>query len=168
MSGRELKVVKFLDQKLDPGLAKKLATCGIIYIIAVLIHDVDHIRQALNWGYTIPLSIWALNLTVYVFPVVTLFLSRSRRASATLVGAVGGVFTSASFVILHLCGSSTGLWGVWNFSYFALMKGVTCNGAFYQGVDWLSWVLLFHVPVFCLPCSGVCFREYLRLKKEAA
>lgn len=168
MSDRELKVAKFLDQKLDPGLAKKLAACGIIYIIAVLIHDGDHIRQALNWGYTIPLSIWALNLTVYVFPVVTLFLAKSRRASATLVGAVGGVFTSASFVILHLCGSSTGLWGVWNFSYFALMRGVTYNGAFYQGVDWLSWVLLFHVPVFCLPCSGVCFREYLRLKKEAA
>lgn len=98
-----------------------MLVCGIIMVIAVLIHDGDHIRQALNWGYHIPLAIWALNLTVYIFPFVTVFLAKSRRMSVTLVGAVGGIFTSASFVILHLCGSATGLWGVWNFSYFELM-----------------------------------------------
>lgn len=109
-----------------------------------------------------------LNLTVYVLPVVTLFLARSGRPSATLVGAVAGVFTTASFLILHLCGSFTGNWGVWNYSYFALTKGVTYNGVFYQGVDWLSWVLLFHIPVCCLPCSWVCFKQYLKLKHDAA
>ena len=141
---------------------------AIVMIVAVLIHDGDHIRQALNWGYSIPLSLWVLNLTVYVLPVVTLFLARSGRPSATLVGAVAGVFTTASFLILHLCGSFTGNWGVWNYSYFALIKGVTYNGVFYQGVDWLSWVLLFHIPVCCLPCSWVCFRQYLKLKHDAA
>lgn len=166
MSEKELKAAKFIDKKLSAGISKKLSICALVMIAAVLIHDGDHIRQALNWGYTIPLSIWALNLTVYVFPVVTLFLARSRRASVTLVGAVGGIFTSASFLILHLFGSSSGLWGVWNFSYFELIKGVSYNGVFYQGVDWLSWVLLFHVPVFCLPCSYICFKEFLRLKKD--
>ena len=66
------------------------------------------------------------------------------------------------------CGSFTGNWGVWNYLYFALIKGVTYNGVFYQGVDWLSWVLLFHIPVCCLPCSWVCFRQYLKLKHDAA
>lgn len=156
-----------LDKKLDAKTVHTMLVCGIVMVIAVLLHDGDHIRQALNWGYHIPLAIWALNLTVYVFPVVTIFLAKSSRMSATLVGAIGGIFTSASFVILHLCGSATGLWGVWNFSYFELIKGVTYQGNFYQGVDWLSWVLLFHVPVLCLPCSYVGFKQYFRLKKEA-
>ena len=166
MSSKEKQTIAFLDTKLSPEPAKKIATCGIIMIIAVLIHDGDHIRQALNWGYSIPLSIWALNLTVYIFPCVTLFLAKTGRASATLVGGIGGIFTSASFCILHLFGSSTGLWGVWNFSYFDLIRGVTYKGVFYQGVDTLSWILLFHVPAFCLPCSYICFKEYFRLKKN--
>ena len=167
MSDKEKQAAEFLDRKLDEITAKKCVVCALIMIAAVLIHDGDHIRQAHNWGYSIPISLWALNLTVYVFPVVTLFLGKSKRASATLVGAIGGIFTSASFVILHLCGSSTGLWGVWNFSYFELIKGVTYQGVYYQGIDALSWILLFHVPVFCLPCSYVLFKEYFRLKKEA-
>ena len=46
-------------------------------------------------------------------------------------------------------------------------KGVTYDGVFYQGVDWLSWVLLFHIPMFCLPCSAICFKEYRKLKNAA-
>lgn len=167
MSKKEAKAVKLLDTKLDKKVIKTLTVCTVIMLIAILIHDGDHIRQAYNWGYTIPLSLWALNLTVYVLPVVTLFLARSARASATLVGAIAGVFTTASFLIIHLCGSFTGNWGVWNFSYFDLIKGITYGGVFYQGVDWLSWVLLFHIPVFCLPCSAICFKEYRKLKNAA-
>ena len=167
MSEAQAKTVKLLDTKLDAKTIKTITVCAIVMVIAVLIHDGDHIRQALNWGYSIPISLWVLNLTVYVLPVVTLFLARSGRLSATLVGAVAGVFTTASFLILHLCGSFTGNWGVWNFSYFDLINGVTYNGVFYQGIDWLSWVLLFHIPVCCLPCSWVCFKEYLRIKNAA-
>ena len=94
---------------------------------------------------------------MYVLPVVTLFLARSARVSATLVGAVAGVFTTASFLLLHLCGSFTGNWGVWNFSYFDLIKGVPYDGG----------LLLFHIPVFCLPCSAICFKEYRKLKNAA-
>ena len=156
-----------LDKKLDEKTTHTMFVCGIVMVIAVLIHDGDHIRQALNWGYQIPLAIWALNLTVYIFPVVTIFLAKSRRMSSTLVGAIGGIFTPASFLGLHLMGSATGLWGVWNFSYFELIDGVWYNGVFYQGIDTLSWIFLFHVPAMCLPCSYISFREYLRLKKEA-
>ncbi len=167
MSEKEKAAAKLLDTKLDAKLAKKICKCAVIMLIAVLIHDGDHIRQAFKWTYSIPLSLWALNLTVYVLPVVSIFLAKSRRASSTLICAIAGVFTSASFVILHLCGSSTGLWGVWNFSYFELIDGVWYNGVFYQGIDTLSWIFLFHVPVMCLPCSYISFKEYLRLKKEA-
>lgn len=165
MSGKDKQTLRALDTKLDGRVVKRLTTCAVIMLVSILIHDGDHIRQAYKWTYSIPLSLWALNLTVYVLPVVSLFLVRSRRFSALLVTAIAGVFTSASFVILHLCGSSTGLWGVWNFSYFELIKGVTYNGVFYQGVDTLSWIFLFHVPALCLPCSYVSFREYLKAKK---
>lgn len=101
-----------LDKKLDEKTAHTMFICGVVMVIAVLIHDGDHIRQAINWGYHIPLAIWALNLTVYIFPVITIFLAKSRRMSATLVGAIGGIFTPASFLGLHLFGSATGLWGV--------------------------------------------------------
>ena len=108
--------------------------------------------------------------------MVTIFLAKSRRMSATLGGAIGGIFTPGSFLALHLFGSATGLWGVWNFSYFELMKGVTYQGNFYQGnfyqgnfyqgVDWISWVLLHMLP-FCIPCAVIGFKHWARLKKEA-
>ena len=75
MSEAQEKTVKLLDSKLDAAVIKTVTTCAIVMIVAVLIHDGDHIRQALNWGYSIPLSLWVLNLTVYVLPVVTLFLA---------------------------------------------------------------------------------------------
>lgn len=89
--------------------------------------------------------------------MVTIFLAKSRRMSATLVGAIGGIFTPGSFLALHLFGSATGLWGVWNFSYFELMKGV----------DWISWVLLLHMLPCCIPCAVIGFKHWARLKKEA-
>lgn len=165
MSNRQ--TAAMLDKKLAAKTAKTMFLCGIVMICSVLAHDFDHIRQAHNWGYTIPLSLWVLNLTVYIFPVITIFLSKSNRMSATLVGAIGGIFTTVSFLTLHFFGSATGLWGIWNFSYFELMKGVTYQGNYYQGVDWLSWVLLFHIPVFCLPCSYIGFKNFFRLKREA-
>ena len=74
MSEKEAKAVKLLDTKLDKKVIKTLTICTVIMLIAILIHDGDHIRQAYNWGYTIPLSLWALNLTVYVLPVVGFLL----------------------------------------------------------------------------------------------
>ena len=74
MSEKEAKAVKLLDTKLDKKVIKTLTVCTVIMLIAILIHDGDHIRQAYNWGYTIPLSLWALNLTVYVLPVVCFLL----------------------------------------------------------------------------------------------
>ena len=139
--------IKLLDIKLDDKPARRLMILALVILASILIHDCDHIRQAYNWGYTIPLSVLAVNLTVYILPVVSIFLTKNRRWSATIVTAVCGLFTSGSFNFLHLFGSSTGLWGIWNQSYFAL------------GVDWISWAFLAEVTVLCIPCT--CLAMYL-------
>lgn len=167
MSESNQKTLKILAQKLDAASSKILMTCSLVILASVLMHDGDHLRQAWNWGYNIPLSLLVLNLVVYILPAVSIFLTKMERASASLVVAFAGVFTTAGFLIIHLCGAFSGLWGVWNFSYFELIKGVTWQGVYYQGVDWISWVFLFEVPVLCLPSSFVAFRQYLRLKKAA-
>ncbi len=166
MSERNKKVVKLLDKKLDINMSKMLMKCSIVILISVLLHDGDHLRQAFNWGYSIPLSLLVLNLVVYILPVVSIFLTKLNRASACLVIAFTGVFTSAAFLIIHLCGAFTGLWGVWNFSYFELIKGVTWQGVYYQGVDFISWIFLFEVPALSLPSSYIAYKQYLKLKNE--
>ena len=166
MSEKEKRVIEMLDRKLDKKRGRILMGCAIVMLISILMHDGDHIRQALNWGYSIPLSLLVLNLVVYILPVVSIFLIKTGRSSACLVTAFAGVFTTAGFLILHLCGSATGIWGVWNYSYFELIKGVTYQGVYYQGVDWISWIFLFEVPVLSLPASAVALKQYFDLKKE--
>lgn len=166
MSKKDRELVNQLDQKIGQNYKKKLTIGAAVMIAAVLMHDGDHIRQALNWNYSIPMSLWVLNLTVYVLPVVSLFLSRMERYSATIVSGIAGIFTSASFLIIHLFGSASGLWGVWNYSYFELIKGVTYEGVFYQGVDFISWIFLFEVPVLCLPVSVLSFKYAKKLNAE--
>lgn len=164
MSSKE--VVNTLSVKVDDKVLKTTLVSSLVILISILLHDGDHIRQAINWGYSIPFSLLVLNLTVYIFPAVSIFLIKLRRMSSTLVTAIGGVFTTIGFLVIHLRGAASGLWGVWNYSYFELIKGVMWNGVFYQGVDWISWVFLFEVPLMCLPSSFVAFREFLKLKKK--
>ena len=165
MSQTEKETAKALSVKLDKQVTKCLMACSMVILVSVLLHDGDHIRQAINWGYSIPVSLLVLNLIVYIFPAISIFLTKMERFSATAVTAFSGVLTTAGFLIIHLFGSASGLWGVWNYSYFELIRGVTYNGQFYQGVDWISWVFLFQVPALCLPSSVIAFRQFLRLKK---
>lgn len=162
----EKEIVDTLNIKPEKKALKTVSISAGVILLSILLHDGDHIRQAVNWGYSIPLSLLVLNLTVYIFPAVSIFLIKLKRMSSTLVTAVGGIFTTAGFLTIHLRGAASGLWGVWNYSYFDLIKGVTWNGVFYQGVDWISWVFLFEVPLLCLPSSFIAFREFLRLRKE--
>lgn len=85
MTKNDKEKLELLDTRLDEKTTKTMIICSVIMLVAVLIHDGDHIRQAYNWGYTIPMSLWALNLIVYVLPVVSIFLAKSRRMSATIV-----------------------------------------------------------------------------------
>ena len=172
MSKADKEKIRLLDTKLGPRTTRIMVICAVIMLVAVLIHDVDHVMQAHRWGYTIPMSLWSLNLIVYVLPVVSIFLAKNRRMSATMVCAIGGLVTSLSFVVLHCFGSSSGLnWGVWNFTYFELMEGVfyDCGDGrgevFYQGIQTIDWILLFEVPLLALPCSGISFIKWLDIKR---
>ncbi len=160
------KIVKTLNVKLDNKSLKTLWICAIIILSSILMHDIDHIRQAVNWGYSIPFALLVLNLVVYILPVVSIFLIKMNRMSSTLVTCFTGIFTSLGFLIIHLCGAFSGLWGVWNYSYFELIKGVTYNGVYYQGVDVWSWIFLFEVPLLCIPSSIVSLNTFFKIKKN--
>lgn len=160
-------VVKTLNMRIDKKALKTVWTCALVILASILMHDGDHLRQAFNWGYSIPVALLVLNLVVYLLPAVSIFLIKMGRMSAPLVTGFAGIFTTAGFLIIHLCGAFSGLWGVWNYSYFELIKGVTYNGVFYQGVDVWSWIFLFEVPVLCLPSSVVSFATYFKAKKAA-
>ncbi len=165
MSDKE--IVETLNLRIDEKALKTVWTCSLVILASILMHDADHLRQAFNWGYSIPLALLVLNLVVYLLPAVSIFLVKMRRMSAPLVTCFTGVFTSAGFLVIHLCGAFSGLWGVWNYSYFELMRGVVYQGVLYQGVDVWSWVFLFEVPALCLPCSVVCLATYLKAKRAA-
>ncbi len=165
MSDRQ--VVKTLNMHIDKKALKTVWVCALVILASILMHDGDHLRQAFNWGYSIPFALLVLNLVVYLLPAVSIFLIKMGRMSAPLVTGFAGIFTTAGFLIIHLCGAFSGLWGVWNYSYFELIKGVTYNGVFYQGVDVWSWIFLFEVPALCLPSSAISFVTYFKAKKTA-
>ena len=165
MSDKE--IVETLSGHIDEAALRRVWACALVILASILMHDADHLRQAFNWGYSIPLALLVLNLVVYLLPAVSIFLVKMRRVSAPLVTCFTGIFTSAGFLVIHLCGAFSGLWGVWNYSYFELIQGVIYQGVFYQGVDVWSWVFLFEVPALCLPCSAVCLATYLKASKAA-
>jgi len=69
--------IHLLDIKLDDRTAHSLMILAVIELISVVLHDCDHVRQAINWGYSIPVSLLVLNITVYIFPVVSIFVTKN-------------------------------------------------------------------------------------------
>lgn len=139
------KRTRLLDMKLDEGTRHALMVVNIIMICSILIHDGDHVRQAFMWSYSIPVSLLVLNLVVYLPTAIAIFLTKTRRFSATLVTAFGGLNTAIAFAKVHLLGAASGLWGIWNEPYVDL------------GVDWLSWVILAEVVFIgiAVACAGM-------------
>ena len=173
MSSADKEKIRLLDTKLGKRTTKIMIICAVIMLCSVLAHDADHIMQANRWYYNIPLSLWALNLIVYVLPVVSIFLAKNSRMSATIVCFIGGLVTSFAFVVLHCFGSSSGLnWGIWNYTYFELMQGgtflvdgiqVTVDAA--NSIKPIDWVLLLEVPFLSMPAAGIGLIKYLDIKR---
>ena len=63
---------KFLDTRLDDETAAVLEKWNLVILGAALLHDADHIRQAICWHYKIPMQLWIINLAVYVLPAVAI------------------------------------------------------------------------------------------------
>ena len=101
---------KFLDTRLDDETAAVLEKWNLVILGAALLHDADHIRQAIRWRYKIPMQLWIINLAVYVLPTVAEFLLKNKRASSFLTVAANGIVTSAAFLKVHLFKPTTDIW----------------------------------------------------------
>ena len=129
---------KFLDTRLDDETAAVLEKWNLVILGAALLHDADHIRQAIRWRYKIPMQLWIINLAVYVLPTVAEFLLKNKRTSSFLTVAANGIVTSAAFLKVHLFKPTTDIWGAWNYNYFKLARGVWHEGQFIKGIDWIA------------------------------
>ncbi len=106
-----------------------LANLGLLAMI--LIHDADHLRQARNWCYSIPRSVWLINLTVYAPSAIALFLTVIRRVRlAAIVTVAAGLFVAIGFLKVHLFGIDAPVWGLWARPFVEL------------GADAISWAVL--------------------------
>lgn len=148
-------IVNKKTKLLDDKDYKVLMIANIVMFISILIHDADHVRQAINWGYTIPLALWCFNITVYVPTTLALFLTKNRFSSASTVTCITALAVAIAFGRVHLLGSSHSIWGIWTKSYFEL------------GADMISWINLAYivgVGVF-VSITGAIIRR--RLSKKA-
>jgi hypothetical protein len=122
------------------GLERKMVWINIIAIVTMAIHDADHVRQAINMDYTIPVHVAALLLSAYLPLFASIWwATHGRLVWATTATALvtGGVLVLLSFV--HLVGVEQ-IWaplgdvfGMWGMSYWDM--GV-------DAVSWMAFVLL--------------------------
>lgn len=127
------KHVNLEDLTLDDSDYKVLMIANVVMFISILIHDADHVRQAMNWGYTIPLALWLFNISVYLPTSLAIFLTKARRSSAAIVTCVTAMAVAVAFGRVHLLGSSHKIWGIWTKPYAEL------------GVDMISWINLAYI-----------------------
>ncbi len=157
---------KFLDTRIDDETASFVEKWNLAILAAALLHDADHIRQAVKWNYKIPLQLWIINLAVYVLPTVSEFLVRNKRSSSFMTVAASGIVTSAAFLKVHLWKPTTDIWGVWNHNYFKLAKGVWHEGQFIKGIDWIDWALLLDLPAVSIPACIASLKKRKEMKEK--
>lgn len=109
---------------------KILLWANIIMILMIIVHDADHIRQANCWGYIIPLSVWLVNISVYMPSLIALYLLKKEKSSTANATVINGLLVGAAFAQVHLWGPTFPIWGIWNKSFFVL------------GADATSWTIL--------------------------
>ena len=97
---------------------------NLFMLIVIAIHDMDHMRQAMEWGYVFTPQLLMVNLIVYIPNTLSFIL------------IISGVLIAGAFLKLHLLGATIKVWGPWNRSFFALH------------VDSLSWWILAFTAIF--------------------
>ncbi|MDY0779838.1 hypothetical protein [Tenacibaculum sp. IB213877] len=96
----------------------------------IVIHDSDHIRQAICWNYKIPLSVWLVNISVYTPSIIGLYFVYKKYNLATTTTIINGLLVAVAFAKVHLWKPTIPVWGIWNKNFFLL------------GVDAISWTVL--------------------------
>jgi hypothetical protein len=56
-----------------------LIVSNVLMIVTLVVHDLDHVRQAANWNYDIPTYLWALVLLTYMPSGMSLLLALGLR-----------------------------------------------------------------------------------------
>jgi hypothetical protein len=118
------------ETNLDQKGFKILLFANAIMILTIIVHDADHVRQAMGWSYRIGPTLWLINMLVYIPNGSALALTFLRRGSAAIATSAGSLLIAASFAETHLWRPSLQVWGIWNRSFFEL------------GVDAISWSIL--------------------------
>lgn len=119
-----------MNRRLSKDSMNVLKIANIVLLLMILVHDGDHIRQAMGWGYRFPIALLAVNCIAYVPGLIAFLLSRQGRYSGAVLTCIAGINTGVSFTKIHLLGSSVKVWGPWNQSFFVL------------GADAFSWSIL--------------------------
>ena len=109
---------------------------NLFMLIVIAIHDMDHMRQAMEWGYVFTPQLLMVNLIVYIPNTLSFILIAKRKFAGIWASIISGVLIAGAFLKLHLLGATIKVWGPWNRSFFALH------------VDSLSWWMLAFTAIF--------------------
>lgn len=118
------------NPSLDTRSRSALIIGNVGMLLAITVHDADHIRQAANWCYTITASLWLINGLVYLPGLAALALSMGRHRGAAGATSASALLIAILFAKVHLWQPTFNAWGIWNKSFFEL------------GADWISWSIL--------------------------
>ncbi len=116
--------------QIDAKSRKALIIANLAMILTITIHDLDHIRQAANWCYTITAALWIVNIAVYVPSLVALILGLRRHHWAAAATSASALLIAILFAKVHLWKPTFNVWGMWDRTFFEL------------GADSLSWSIL--------------------------
>lgn len=119
-----------MNKKFSKESILPLLFINLMMLIMIAIHDYDHMRQAMNWGYKFTLPLLLVNFIVYVPNWLSILLISKGHFLGVITTAISGPLIAVSFLKIHLLGSWIPVWGPWNDSFFVL------------GADKISWTIL--------------------------
>jgi hypothetical protein len=127
---RQAKPIADSAGRLTTQAAFCLSVASLALLIIIAIHDFDHMRQAMMWGYRFSVPLLVVNFIVYVPGLAALLLASTRNVLGAVATAIAGPLIALSFLKLHMFGAWFPVWGPWNDSFIVL------------GADTLSWWIL--------------------------
>lgn len=130
-------------------LASRMVTINVAAIVAMAIHDADHVRQAIDMHYHMPAHVTAILLSAYLPLFASILWARTGRlrwATAATAIVTSGVLTLLSFV--HLVGVQQvwaplgDVFGMWGMSYWQMNVDTISWAAFAFLTVSYAWLLI--------------------------